>query len=151
MSKRNSRSAISKRTRPEVRHGRHCVFLMHVHLVFVTKYRKDVLTSAMLDEIKDAFCSVCKDFEATLAEFEGEHDHVHLLVNYPPKVSVSKLVNSLKGVSARRLRSNVKFKKDLKKKLWGNSLWTPSYFASSCGGAPLDIIKQYIEGQRRPE
>jgi putative transposase len=77
---------------------------MHVHLVFVTKYRRDVFTKPILEELRRIFQNVCKDFSAELAEFEGERDHVHLLVNYPPKVSVSKLVNSLKGVSSRLVR-----------------------------------------------
>ncbi|NHZ67240.1 IS200/IS605 family transposase, partial [Massilia genomosp. 1] len=76
----------------EIRHGRHCVFLMHVHLVFVTKYRREVFTKEILDELRPIFSSVCTDFEAELVEFDGEDDHVHLLVNYPPKVSVSNLV-----------------------------------------------------------
>ena len=131
----------------EKRSGRHCVFNMHVHLVFVTKYRKDVFTKSMLDAMKGMFEKVCSDFEAELTEFNGEDDHVHLLINYPPKVAVSNLVNSLKGVSSRHLRKDFP---EIKNKLWGGSLWSPSYFASSCGGAPLEIIKQYIEQQQTP-
>ena len=131
----------------EIRSGRHCVFNMHVHLVFVTKYRKDVFTKPMLDAMKGMFEKVCSDFEAELTEFNGEDDHVHLLINYPPKVAVSNLVNSLKGVSSRHLRKDFP---EIKNKLWGGSLWSPSYFASSCGGAPLEIIKQYIEQQQTP-
>ena len=131
----------------EIRSGRHCVFNMHVHLVFVTKYRKDVFTKSMLDAMKGMFEKVCSDFEAELTEFNGEDDHVHLLINYPPKVAVSNLVNSLKGVSSRHLRKDFP---EIKNKLWGGSLWSPSYFASSCGGAPLEIIKQYIEQQQSP-
>ena len=82
----------------DLRHGRHCVFKMHVHLVFVTKYRRNVFTKEVLDDLKIFFEKVCVDFEAELVEFDGEDDHVHLLVNYPPKVAVSSLVNSLKGV-----------------------------------------------------
>ncbi|MGH7889486.1 MAG: IS200/IS605 family transposase [Thermodesulfobacteriota bacterium] len=85
----------------DLRRGRSCVFLMHVHLVFVTKYRRRVFTQRILEELRLFFTSVCTDFEAHLVEFEGEGAHVHLLVEYPPKVSVSKLVNSLKGVSSR--------------------------------------------------
>ena len=129
----------------EIRSGRHCVFNMHVHLVFVAKYRKDVFTKVMLDSMKRMFEKVCLDFEAELTEFNGEDDHVHLLINYPPKVAVSNLVNSLKGVSSRHLRKEFP---EIKNKLWGGSLWSPSYFASSCGGAPLEIIKQYIEQQQ---
>ncbi len=74
----------------DLRHGRTCVFAMHVHLVFVTKYRRRVFTQQVMRELKLIFASVCRDFEADLVEFEGEQDHVHLLVNYPPKFSVSK-------------------------------------------------------------
>jgi putative transposase len=132
----------------EIRHGRHCVFNMHVHLVFVTKYRRGVFTKQILDDLKIIFEQVCLDFESELVEFDGEHDHVHLLVNYPPKVSVSKLVNSLKGVSSRMIRQ--KDYPSIRNKLWGNALWSPSYFAGSCGGAPIAIIKQYIAQQQTP-
>lgn len=121
---------------------------MHVHLVFVTKYRKKVFTGQVMRELKLIFASVCKDFEAVLIEFDGEGDHVHLVVNYPPKISVSKLVNSLKGVSSRLLRN--KGYPSIQKALWGKSLWSPSYFAGSCGGAPISIIRQYIENQQSP-
>lgn len=132
----------------DIRRGRHCVFMMHAHLVFVTKYRRGVFTKAILDDLRAMFDKVCNDFETQLIEFDGEDDHVHLLVNYPPKVSVSKLVNSLKGASSLMIR-----KKDypsIKEKLWGNALWSPSYFAASCGGAPISIIRAYIEQQRTP-
>ena len=132
----------------DIRHGRHCIFLMHVHLVFVTKYRRDVFTKAILDDLRPIFSSVCVDFEAELIEFDGEDDHVHLLVNYPPKISVSKLVNSLKGVSSHLIRKRKH--SSIQQKLWGGALWSPSYFASSCGGAPIAIIRQYIEQQQTP-
>lgn len=131
----------------EIRTGRHCIFNMHVHLVFVAKYRRDVFTKAMLETMNEVFKRVCLDFEAVLVEFDGEHDHVHLLVNYPPKVAISSLVNSLKGASSRILRSK---HPEIKNKLWDNALWSPSYFAASCGGAPISIIKQYIESQQTP-
>ena len=91
---------------------------------------------------------VCDDFGAELREFNGEDDHVHLLVEYPPKIPVSGLVNSLKGVSSRRLRSE--FTGRVNRHVTDAHFWSPSYFAASCGGAPLDIIRQYIEQQRRP-
>jgi putative transposase len=132
----------------DIRHGRHCVFLMHVHLVFVTKYRREVFTKAILDDLRAIFASVCIGFESELVEFDGEDDHVHLLVNYPPKVSVSSLVNSLKGVSSRMIRQ--KQYHSIRNKLWGGALWSPSYFAGSCGGAPIAVIRQYIEQQQTP-
>jgi putative transposase len=132
----------------DIRRGRHCTFMMHVHLVFVTKYRRDVFTKEFLDALHPIFQSVCNDFGAELVEFDGEDDHVHLLVNYPPKVAVSKLVNSLKGVSSHLIRK-MDFP-SIKKKLWGEALWSPSYFAASCGGAPIAVIRTYIEQQRTP-
>lgn len=133
----------------DIRHGRHCVFNLHIHLVFVTKYRRSVFTKAVLEDLKEIFASVRQDFEAELVEFDGEKDYVHLLINYPPKVSVSRLVNSLKGVSSRLIRK--KRYACIQDKLWAGALWSPSYFAASCGGAPISIIKQYIEQQDTPE
>ncbi|CAN7676677.1 IS200/IS605 family transposase [Trinickia sp. LjRoot230] len=132
----------------EIRRGRHCVFRMHVHLVFMTKCRHGVFTSEILGDLHTLFAGVCADFEAELVEFDGDDDHVHLLVNYPPKVAVSALVNSLKGVSSRMIRK--KNYPSIRKKLWGGALWSPSYFAGSCGGAPIEIIRQYIEQQQTP-
>lgn len=133
----------------DLRRGRHVVFNLHVHLVFVAKYRRKVFTKEILDDMRQIFESVCTDFEAQLVEFDGENDHVHLLVNYPPKVSISKLVNSLKGVSSRMIRQ--KNYPGIREKLWGGALWSPSYFAGSCGGASISIIRQYIEQQNTPD
>lgn len=120
---------------------------MHVHLVFVAKYRHKVFDGPAIDALRDIFASVCRDFEATLVEMDGEHDHVHLLVEYPPKVAISHLVNSLKGVSSRMLRLK---RPDIQRRYWKGVLWSPSYFAASCGGAPIGIIRQYIEQQQTP-
>ncbi len=130
-----------------IRTDRHCVFNMHVHLVFVTKYRKQVFRKDMLETLKGLFEKVCHDLESQLIEFDGESDHVHLLVHYPPKVAISKLVNSLKGASSRSLKKEYPM---LQKHYWKGALWSPSYFSGSCGGAPIDIIKKYIEGQKTP-
>ena len=130
----------------DFRTGRHCVFALHVHLVFVTKYRKKVLSEAAHETLHALFDRICQDFEARLVESNGEDDHVHLLVEYPPKVALSKLVNSLKGVSSRRLRQ---LHPEIAQRYYQGVLWSPSYFAASCGGAPLSIIRQYIEGQRK--
>jgi putative transposase len=133
----------------DLRRGRTCVFLMHVHLVFVTKYRRKVFTKQIIGELQAIFSKTCADFEARLVECEGEGDHVHLLIEYPPKVSVSRLVNSLKGVSSRLIRK--KKYPSIQNAVWGSSLWSPSYFAGTCGGAPLAVIRQYIERQESPQ
>jgi putative transposase len=129
----------------EIRTGRHCVFNLHVHLVFVTKYRKGVFQEKHFVTLRDVFGKVCQDFGADLIEVNGEDNHVHLLVNYPAKVAVCNLVNSLKGVSSRMMK---KHHPELLEKYWKGALWTPSYFAASCGGAPIAIIRQYIEQQQ---
>ena len=131
----------------EIRSGRHCVFNMHVHLVFVAKYRRKIFDRDSLKELKTIFNHVCKNFEAELVEMDGETDHVHLLVNYPSKVAVSALVNSLKGVSSRKLKQTCHA---IQKHYFKNKLWSRSYFASSCGGAPIEIVRKYIENQKTP-
>ena len=130
----------------DFRTGRHCVFALHVHLVFVTKYRRKVFNEAAHETLRTLFTKVCTDFEAVLVESNGEDDHVHLLVAYPPKVALSKLVNSLKGVSSRRLRQ---VHPEIARRYYQGVLWSSSYFAASCGGAPLSIIRQYVEDQRK--
>ena len=133
----------------DLRRGRNCVFLLHVHLVFLAKHRNTVFSKEVLEVLKAIFVSVCSDFEAHLVECDGEKDHVHLLVEYPPKVSISKLVNCLKGVSSRLIRKKEYL--SIKKTLWGKNLWSPSYFAGACGGAPLSVIRKYIEEQSSSE
>ncbi|MEV4131645.1 IS200/IS605 family transposase [Dactylosporangium sp. NPDC049742] len=133
---------------PDVRRGRSVVHHLHAHLVFTTRYRRGALTDPILTRCQQIMAEVCRDFGAELREFNGEDDHVHLLVNYPPSVALSRLVNSLKGVSARYLRRE--FAGHLRKYLWGEHLWSPSYFAASCGGAPLAVVKEYIDNQKRP-
>ena len=98
--------------------------------------------------MEQIFKDICCGFEAELMEFNGEEDHIHLLINYPPKMTVSKLVNSLKGVSSRKLKQV--FPSNEKDMYYKGVLWSPSYFASSCGGAPNSIIEQYIEQQQKP-
>ena len=132
----------------EIRHGRHCVFNLHVHLVLLTKYRRTVFDRAALDGLRALFAGVCQKFEARLVEMDGQRDHVHLLIEYPPKVSVSSLVNSLKGASSRVLR---RLRPDIGKSYWRGVLWSPSYFAASCGRAPISIVRQYIEHQKTPD
>src|SRR5262245_54176507 len=118
----------------EFRTGRHVVFQLYAHLVFVPKYRRGVISERVWRILREAFESVCKDFEGELLEANYEADHVHLLVTYPPKVALSRLAGSLKGVSARLLRAQKL--PEVQPKLWGEHFWSPSYCVVSCGGAP---------------
>jgi putative transposase len=131
----------------DLRTGRHVVFDLHAHIVFVPRYRKRVFDADALARLHNIFRVVCADFETDLVEFNGETDHVHLLVRYPPKISLSALVNSLKGVSSRRLRQE---RPDIARKYWKGGLWSASYFVGSVGGAPISVLRTYIEKQRAP-
>lgn len=136
----------------EFRHGKHVVSHLHAHLVFVTKRRGKIFSDEHLSYLECVMRKVCEDFEAELKEFNGESEHVHLLIEYPPKVCLSKLVNSLKGVSSRRLKQTFPevFRHWAVRKS-ENALWSPSYFVGSVGGAPLATLKKYIEDQKRPD
>lgn len=133
----------------EIRKGRHCVFDMHVHLVFVTKCRHPVFGKQHLKRLERIFGDVCENFDCRLEEFNGETDHVHLLVSFPPTVELSRLVNSLKGVSSRYLRRDYP---ELAQHYWrAKRLWSGSYYAGTSGGAPLSTLKKYIQNQNRPQ
>ena len=133
---------------PDIRRGMSVIVELQAHLVFVTKYRRKAITDRVREHIKMTCKDVCSKMGAQLKEFDGEEDHVHLLVSYPPKLSISRLVNSLKLVSARLLRKRAF--PEFRQKLWGNHFWTPSYYAGSFGGANLKTVKSYIQAQRLP-
>jgi putative transposase len=107
-----------------------------------------VFTSRHPERLEEIMRDMCADFETGLAEFNGESNHVHLLVNFSPKVAVSRLVNSLKGVSSRRMRQE--FPDLARHYRRAKRLWSGSYFAGSAGGAPISVPRQYIGQQNRP-
>lgn len=131
-----------------IRKGRHCVYELHAHIVFVTKYRGKVFDGHHLTTLESLFVDICESFEVDLVEFNGEQDHIHLLVNFPPKVQLSKLVNSLKGVSSRKLKQY--HPESLKPAYANDALWSPSYYVGSVGGGSIRQVKAYIENQARP-
>jgi putative transposase len=132
----------------EWRTGRKCVYKNFVHLVLVTKYRKNAINNRMLNRMKDLIEETCLQMNCELLEFNGESDHVHLLVSVNPKWSVSNFVGKIKGKTSYFMRKE--FWSDVKNKLWGDHFWSPSYCVVSCGGAPLEIVKKYIEDQQKP-
>lgn len=127
---------------------RHSVSLLYAHLVFVTKYRRKVMNNAMLTDCENTIRYTCTALDAELVEFNGEADHVHLLIRYPSQLAIADLVRRLKGTSARRMRADYTGRCN-RARMHGH-FWTPSYFAVSAGGASLSIIKRYIEHQDRP-
>ena len=132
----------------EWRTGRSCVFKNFSHLVFVTKFRRNALTQPMLLRLKEIFAETLEQMKGELLEFGGEDDHVHLMISYHPSTALSNLVGKLKGKSSYVLRQE--FWDEIKTKLWGNRFWSPSYCVVSCGEAPLEIVKSYVENQQAP-
>jgi putative transposase len=131
-----------------LRRGRSVVYNLNYHLVFVTKYRRRPITARVRQFLGKVFSEVCRDFGGTLDEMDGEADHLHLLVSMPPRVAPANLVNSLKGVSSRYLRRQRY--PEVRRALWAEHFWSPSYFVSSTGGATLAKVKAYIQAQRTP-
>jgi putative transposase len=125
------------------RRENHSVSDLKAHLIFVTKYRQKVLTADSLAIIKTACESVASKMCFQVLEFNGEPDHVHMLIEYPPKLAISQMVNAMKGVSSRRYGQA-----GLPKPQGKTSLWSPSHFAVSVGGAPIEVLKQYIKDQK---
>jgi putative transposase len=123
----------------------HAIYDIKLHIVFVSKYRRKILNKEILADLKTAFTDCLAAWNCELLEFGGESDHVHLLVSIQPALNISILINNLKTASARRMRNthaehlSVFYKKPL--------FWHRAYFVASCGGAPLEKIKQYIENQ----
>jgi len=130
------------------RRARHSVSALHAHLVFVTKYRRPVFTDEMPTFAENTMRAVCSELDVELVAFNGETDHAHLLVQYPPSLAISTLVQRLNGRTAYALRRG--FTGACVRARMRGHLCSPSYFAVSCRGAPLSIINQHIDGQARP-
>lgn len=128
----------------QFRRERHSVTDLKIHLVCVTKYRRSVFTASSIELIEKSFKEVGEKMDFKVLEFNGEENHVHALIEYPPKLSISQMVNALKGVSSRRY-GQAGLPKPGKE-----ALWSPSYFAITVGGAPLDVLKEYIRNQEKP-
>jgi putative transposase len=129
----------------DFRRERHSVSRLTVHLVCITKYRRKVLDDAALAWLQGHFAKVCARMDCEMLACDGEADHLHAIVEYPPKLSISGLVNTLKGTSSRMLR---KQRPDIASRYFEGVLWSPSYFAASTGGAPLEAVRRYVEQQR---
>ena len=127
----------------------HCVYNLHFHLVLVTKYRRKCLTPPMREHLQGTFAALLAKWGGTLVECNGDADHMHLLIELPPTVLVSTCVNNLKTVSSRLLRRD--YGPALARWYRQPVLWSRSYCVLSCGGAPLSVLRQYIEQQGTAE
>ncbi|KRL79429.1 IS200/IS605 family transposase [Ligilactobacillus equi] len=121
------------------------VYDFNFHLVFVTKYRKQIFTTDELrNNMKTILLSIAENKEIEVSSIEVMSDHVHMLISFKPKYAPSSMVKSLKGTSAREW---FKLHPETKSKLWGGHLWSPSFFMSTIGNVSENIVKQYIESQ----
>jgi putative transposase len=127
---------------------RYSVSKLVVHLIFTTKYRRKIFDSMMIQQIREAFQSAAEKLEIEILEMDGEADHVHVLIAYPPKLSISVLVNNLKSISSRRVRI---LNTNLRKASNSGVLWSRSYFACSAGGATIETLKAYVASQKTPD
>jgi putative transposase len=122
---------------------------LKAHLVLTTKYRKNLFTKEMLNRLHEVFEDLLEKWECRVIEFNAEENHVHLLFQDHPGIELSKLVNSVKTVTSRRLRSE--FEERVNKFSYKDVLWSGSYFIASCGGVTVSALKKYIEGQDSPD
>ncbi len=128
----------------EYRHGAHTVFRIHLHLVWVTKYRKPVMTGEVGLRVRELIREICGHQEVTIIKGHVARDHVHLFVSVPPRVTISRLVQMLKGKSSFKLMQEFPH---LAKKFWGRHMWARGYFCVSSGNVTDEVIKEYIENQ----
>ena len=137
---------INMNNKTRLRSHWHCVYNLKYHLVLVTKYRKKVLSGIVLQNLSEKMHELCAKWDVDIIEFGGEEDHVHLLLDMHPSVQLSKFVNNIKTVSSRHI--NKIHNAHLKKFYWNkNVLWTRAYCLITAGGAPITILRQYIEKQ----
>ena len=122
----------------------HSVFLLHYHLVMCIKYRRKVIDDSVSNRLKEIFIDISPNYGVELLEWNHDIDHVHLLFKAKPNTEISKLLNAYKSASIRRIKSEFP---GIRKYLWKEYFWSKSYCLVTTGGAPLEVVKQYIENQ----
>lgn len=122
----------------------HSVFSLHYHLVMCIKYRRKVINDSISDRLKDIFVDIAPNYGVELLEWNHDIDHVHLLFKAKPNTEISKLLNAYKSASSRRIKNEFP---SIRKHLWKEYFWSKSYCLVTTGGAPLEVVKQYIENQ----
>jgi len=126
----------------------HAAYRLHYHLVFVIKYRHKVINEPILERMRDIFQDVLSSWGCELTEFNGEDDHVHLLIEAHPSLDLSRLAGNLKTVSARHIRKE--YAEHLAPFFWKPRFWSRSYSISTTGGAQLETVKNYVLSQEKP-
>ena len=122
----------------------HSVFLLHYHLILVVKYRRQVFTDEISEHAKEIFEYIAPSYKIELVEWNHDKDHVHILFKGQPKTEISKFINAYKSASSRLLKKEFP---GIRQRLWKEMFWSQSFCLLSSGGAPIDVVKQYIENQ----
>lgn len=122
----------------------HSVFLLHYHLILVVKYRRQVFTDEISERAKEIFEYIAPKYKIELVEWNHDRDHVHILFKGQPKTEISKFINAYKSASSRLLKKEYP---SIRQKLWKEMFWSQSFCLLSSGGAPIEIVRQYIENQ----
>ncbi|MDJ0659607.1 MAG: IS200/IS605 family transposase [Crocosphaera sp.] len=135
--------------KPIYKTTRRAVYNLTVHLVLVTKYRKKVINYSMLKRLHEVFSSVANSWDAEVLEFNGERDHVHLLICYPPHKLLSSLIANMKATTSKTMWRE--FETEPSKVYYKRVFWTGSYFVSSYGGVTIEQLKQYVKSQDSPD
>jgi putative transposase len=134
------------RVMDDYRHGSHTVYSIHLHLVWITKYRKPVLLGEVGIRVRDLIREICGQQEVQIIKGHVSKDHVHLFLSVPPQVTISRLVQRLKGKTAYKMLQEFA---PLRKQFWGRHLWARGYFCCSSGNVTDEMIVQYIENQAK--
>ena len=122
----------------------HSVFLLHYHLILVTKYRRQVIDDEISDFAKDTFIRISESYHITLVEWNHDKDHVHIVFKAQPKTELTKFINAYKSASSRLIKRDFP---RVKQFLWKEMFWSKSFCLLTTGGAPIDLIKRYIQNQ----
>lgn len=128
----------------EYRHGAHTVFEIHLHVVWTTKYRRAALTGEVATRVRDLIREICGQHEVTIMKGHVAKDHVHLFVSIPPQVTISRLIQWLKGKSSYKMLGEFPH---LQKQFWGRHMWARGYFCCSSGNVTDEVIAEYIANQ----
>jgi REP-associated tyrosine transposase len=130
----------------ELQSNNHSVFRLNYHLIMCTKYRAEVLTDKMSNRLREIFEYISPPYNISLKQWEHDKDHIHCLLEGHPNSDLSKFINVYKSASSRLIKKEFP---DVRNKLWKNYFWSRSFCLITVGGAPLEVLKKYIDGQRR--
>lgn len=128
--------------------GFRSVYKLTAHLVLVTKYRKPVINRDIMNRLDEIVRQTCQKWSISLVEFNGESDHVHILIDYPPDIALSKFIANLKTVTSRLIRRD--FREHIQQFHRKEAFWTGAYFVASTGGVTLEQLKKYVRSQDAP-